>query len=245
MRALVKKHTVAIIQSSYIPWKGYFDIAHDVDEFIFLDDVQYTVRDWRTRNRIKTANGSIWLSVPAGSDRNRLICDVALDDDRWQEQHWKSIAHSYSRAPYFQQYAEFFEQLYRGQTWRNLSHMNRSTTELIARELLGIQAKFTDSRAYAARGSKQERILDLLKRSKANCYVSGPSAAGYLDPLKFEELGIALIFKDYSNYPEYSQLYPPFEHAVSILDLIFNTGPLAAEYIWGYRDSKPSLFANF
>lgn len=227
--------TVAIIQSSYIPWKGYFDIIHDVDEFIFLDDVQYTVRDWRTRNRIKTANGPIWLSVPAGSDRNRLICEVTLDDDRWQERHWKSILHSYSRAPHFRQYAEFFEELYRGRVWGNLSEMNRCITERIARELLGIRTQFSDSRAYAAQGAKQDKILDLLKLSKADRYISGPSASGYLDQAKFEELGIALVFKDYADYPEYDQLYPPFEHAVSVMDLIFNAGPRATDYIWGHR----------
>src|SRR5579875_99675 len=106
--------TVAIIQSSYIPWKGYFDIINDVDEFIFLDDVQYTVRDWRTRNRIKTANGSMWLTVPAGSNRNRLICDVTIEDSSWQKRHWQTIRHNYSRAPYFREYESFFEELYLG-----------------------------------------------------------------------------------------------------------------------------------
>jgi len=228
-------HTVAIIQSSYIPWKGYFDIIHDVDEFIFLDDVQYTIRDWRTRNRIKTANGMIWLTVPAGSDRNRLICDVALDDSSWQERHWKSIVHSYSRAPYFRQYAEFFETFYRGRSWSNLSEMNRAITQRIAHELLGLQTIFTDSRAYASQGAKQDKIIDLLRLSEADCYISGPSAAGYLEPEKFEELGVNLVFKDYSDYPQYEQLYPPFEHAVSIMDLIFNTGSNATDYIWGHR----------
>jgi hypothetical protein len=231
----MSRHTVAIIQSSYIPWKGYFDIIHDVDEFIFLDDVQYTTRDWRTRNRIKTANGSIWLTVPAGSDRNRLICDVSLDDVSWQEKHWKSIVHSYSRAPYFRQYADFFENLYRVRTWTNLSEMNRHMTEHIARELLGIRTRFTDSRIYAAQGSKLDKILDLLKLSGADRYISGPSASGYLDQAKFEELGIALVLKEYSGYPVYEQLYPPFEHAVSVIDLIFNAGSNAADFIWGYR----------
>lgn len=231
----MSKHTVAIIQSSYIPWKGYFDIIHDVDEFIFLDDVQYTVRDWRTRNRIKTTNGSIWLTVPAGSDRNRLICDVSLDDNSWQEKHWRSIVHSYSRAPYFRQYGDFFENLYRGHVWTNLSEMNRHMVQHIAHELLGIRTRFTDSRAYSAEGSKLDKILDLLRLSQADCYISGPSASNYLDPAKFERAGIALMLKDYSNYPEYEQLYPPFEHAVSIIDLIFNTGPNAADFIWNSR----------
>lgn len=231
----MSEHTVAIIQSSYIPWKGYFDIIHDVDEFIFLDDVQFTVRDWRTRNRIKTANGTSWLSVPAGTNRHRLICEVSLDEPGWQQKHWKTLCHSYSRAPYFRQYAAFFEELYLGQTWTNLSHMNRSMTQRIALELLGIHTTFSDSRNYSAQGAKLDRILDLLKLSGATRYISGPMAADYIDPSRFETIGIELQFKNYSDYPDYAQLYPPFEHAVSVVDLIFNTGPHAPEYIWGHR----------
>lgn len=228
-------HKVAIIQSSYIPWKGYFDIIHDVDEFIFLDDVQFTSRDWRSRNRIKTADGAHWLTVPAGSDRSRLICEVTLDDAGWQTKHWKTLCHSYSRAPFFRQYASFFEELYLGQTWRNLSEMNQTMTQRIAHELLGIRTVFADSRGYAAQGAKLDRIIDLLRRCSATSYLSGPLAANYLEPQKFDALGIALQLKNYSDYPEYPQLYPPFEHAVSVLDLIFNTGPQAPEYIWGHR----------
>jgi len=228
-------HKVAIIQSSYIPWKGYFDIIHDVDEFIFLDDVQFTSRDWRSRNRIKAAGGTHWLTVPAGANRNRLICEVALDDPAWQEKHWKTLCHSYSRAPFFRQYAPFFEELYLGQAWANLSEMNQSMTQRIARELLGIRTTFTDSRSYAAQGAKLDRIIDLLRLSGATSYLSGPLAANYLEPPKFAALGMDLQLKDYTDYPEYPQLYPPFEHAVSVLDLIFNAGPRAPEYIWGHR----------
>ena len=228
-------HKVAIIQSSYIPWKGYFDIIHDVDEFIFLDDVQFTTRDWRSRNRIKTADGTHWLTVPTGGSRSRLICDVMLRDPGWQEKHWKTLCHSYARAPFFRQYVPFFEELYLGQEWANLSEMNQLMTQRIARELLGIRTVFTDARTYPAQGAKLDRIIDLLRLSGAASYLSGPLAADYLEPRKFEALGIALQLKDYSDYPEYAQLYPPFEHTVSVLDLIFNTGPHASEYIWGHR----------
>jgi hypothetical protein len=235
MCSAMSNRVVAIIQSSYIPWKGYFDIIHDVDEFIFLDDVQYTVRDWRTRNRIKTANGSIWLTVPAGSNRSRLLCDVSLENDGWQKRHWKSICHNYSRAPHFERYRTFFEELYLSRDWLNLSEMNQHVTGRIATELLGIKTKFTDSRYYVAEGVKLDRILSLVKQSGATTYLSGPSAAGYLDKASFESLGVDLLLKDYSDYPDYPQLYPPFEHGVSILDLIFNAGPRAADYIWGHR----------
>ncbi|HKU17735.1 MAG TPA: WbqC family protein [Candidatus Saccharimonadales bacterium] len=227
--------TVAIIQSSYIPWKGYFDIINDVDEFIFLDDVQYTVRDWRTRNRIKTANGLMWLTVPAGSNRNRLICDVTIEDSSWQKRHWQTIRHNYSRAPYFREYESFFEELYLGRTWTNLSDMNRHITQRIATDLLGIRTTFTDSRTYNAQGARLGRILDLIRLSGAKRYLSGPSASNYLDIEKFKAIGVELKLKDYSDYPEYPQLYQPFEHTVSVIDLIFNTGPHAISYIWGHR----------
>ena len=231
-------HKVAIIQSSYIPWKGYFDIIHDVDEFIFLDDVQFTTRDWRSRNRIKTAEGTHWLTVPAGGSRNRLICDVMLDDAGWQEKHWKTLCHSYARSPFFRQYASFFEELYLGKAWTNLSQMNQTMTQRIACELLGVHTVFTDARHYAAQGAKLERILDLLRRSGATSYLSGPLAADYLEPQKFAALDIQLRIKDYSDYPMYPQLHPPFEHKVSVLDMIFNMGPQASEYIWGHRDHR-------
>lgn len=228
-------HKVAIIQSSYIPWKGYFDIIHDVDEFIFLDDVQFTTRDWRSRNRIKTTNGTQWLSVPAGGHISPLICEVTLKDPGWQKKHWKTLCQNYTRAPFFRQYAPFFEELYLGQAWTNLSEMNQAMTQRIARELLGIHTAFTDARTYSAQGTKLDRVINLLQLSGATSYLSGPLAADYLDPPKFEALGIALQLKDYSDYPEYPQLYPPFEHTVSVIDLIFNTGPHAPEYTWGHR----------
>jgi hypothetical protein len=210
-----------------------------VDEFIFLDDVQFTTRDWRTRNRIKTANGPIWLSVPAGHDRNRRICDVLLPSSDWQEKHWKSIVHSYSKAPFFARYRPWFEELYLGTRWGSLSEMNQTVTTRIARDLLAITTHMVDSREYAADGASTDRLLDLIVRAGGDSYLSGPRAKAYLDSTLFEKAGIQLRFKDYSAYPAYPQLYPPFEHAVSILDLIFNTGPAAPDYIWGLHGSKP------
>lgn len=230
---------VAIIQSSYIPWKGYFDIIHDVDEFIFFDDVQFTTRDWRTRNRIKTANGLLWLSVPAGSNRNRLICDVTLSDHTWQTHHWKSILHAYSAAPFFDRYRPLFEEMYLGTEWVSLSELNQTMTRMIAGEILGITTHLTDSREYAAPGTRTEKLVELVARAHGTHYLSGPSARDYIEPGMFSARGITLEYKNYDDYPEYPQPFPPFEHAVSILDLIFNTGPDAPEFIWGQRRSRP------
>lgn len=154
--------TAVILQSNYIPWKGYFDLIHDANVFVFYDDVQFTVRDWRTRNRIKTPQGLHWLSVPAGSDRNRLICEVVLADDGWQAKHWQTIAQNYRKCPYFGHYRPLFEELYLGHRWDNLSELNQTIIRRIAREALGITTEFRDAREFRAQGQKQDRLLDIL-----------------------------------------------------------------------------------
>ena len=227
---------VAIIQSSYIPWKGYFDIIRSVDTFIFLDDVQYTIRDWRSRNRIKTRQGLKWLSVPVGNDTRRLIHEVAIPDDSWQEKHWQALVHSYSKAPYFARYAELLEEFYRGRIWTSLSEMNQWFTRTIAHNCLGITTRFRDSRELHPEGRKLDRLLDLIRKCGATCYLSGPSARDYIDDVRFSEAGIQLEYMDYSGYPTYPQLHGPFEHAVTILDLLFHVGPEAPHYIWGSQE---------
>lgn len=225
----------AIIQSSYLPWKGYFDIIHEVDHFVFLDDVQFTVRDWRTRNRIKTREGLAWLSVPAGSDRKRRICDVVLTDDRWQAKHWQSLVHSYGKAPHFHRYAPALEAVYREHRWERLSDLNQYLTRLIATDFLGIVTPMEDSRTFSADGAGQDRLLDILQKLDADHYLSGPAARSYIEPSAFARAGITLEWKNYGGYPEYPQFYGAFEHAVTVLDLLFQVGPDAPSYIWGWR----------
>lgn len=228
-------HRVAVLQSNYIPWKGYFDLIHDVDRFVFYDDVQYTKNDWRNRNKIKSTAGAQWLTVPVGEHLDRLICEVPLDARVWQAKHWRTIEQNYSRAPHFARYRGYFSDVYLGQQWDNLSAMNQSLIRHIAREFLGIATTFDDSRRFAAAGQKQDRLLDVLAGCGANSYLSGPAAKAYIEPAGFARAGIELHWKDYAGYPEYPQRFPPFEHGVTILDLLFNTGPDAPWYIWGWR----------
>ena len=226
---------VAILQSSYIPWKGYFDIIHDVDRFVFYDDVQFTPRDWRSRNRIKTPQGPLWLTVPAGQSRNRLICEVGLEDKSWGKKHWDTLRHAYGKAPYFASFRPFLEHVYLERRWESLSELNQFMTRTIAREFLGIGTEFRDSREYAAEGRKFDRLFDLAVKAGATSYLSGPSARDYIEPERFAAAGIELAYKSYGGYPEYPQPYPPFEHAVTILDLLFQTGADAPRHIWGWR----------
>lgn len=232
---------VAVLQSNYLPWKGYFDIIHDVDLFIFYDDVQYTKNDWRNRNRIKTPAGSKWLTVPTGTDLHRLICEVRLPDSGWQLKHWQSLRQSYSRAPNFEEYEKFFARVYAGMRWETLSELNQFLIKSISRDFLAIRTPFEDSRHFSVSGERQDRLIDLLRQVGCTHYLSGPTGRNYLDERVFDAAGIELEYKDYGGYPEYSQLHPPFDHHVSIVDLLFSVGDAAPSFIWGLK----SVTSNF
>lgn len=232
----MQNKTVAVLQSNYLPWKGYFDLIHDVDEFIFYDDVQYTKNDWRNRNRIHTASGEMWLTVPVGQAINRRICDVAIcQNQNWQEKHWRTLKQIYCKTDYFSLYKDYFEYVYRGRLWHSLSELNQYIIKHIATECLGIKTTFSDSRLYSAEGQKLNRLLHLLRKACATRYISGPAARVYIDEHRFKENNIQLLYKSYAGYPEYGQIHPPFDHHVSIVDLLFSVGPDAPYYIWGWR----------
>jgi hypothetical protein len=228
--------TVAVLQSNYLPWKGYFDIINDVDLFVFYDDVQFTKNDWRNRNLIKTPEGPAWITVPVGQDIGRLICEVALPDSNWAVKHWKTLKQYYSRAPHFARHRAFFEDTYLGRKWETLSALNHHLVRGIAGEFLGTRAAFADSRDFALAGAKGDRLLALLKLAGATRYVSGPSARDYLDEDAFRAAGIEVAWKSYEGYPEYPQFFPPFTHRVSVVDLLFQAGADAPARIWGWRD---------
>jgi len=227
--------TVVVLQSNYIPWKGYFDLIHDADLFIFYDDLQYTKNDWRNRNKIKTQTGAEWLTIPVGTDKHRLICETEIKNPFWQTKHWKTLQQNYAKAPHFSSYKAFFEDVYLGRSWTNLSELNQYLIRTISRDLLNLTTEFQDSRDYSLLGQRLDRLLDLVCKSGANRYISGPAAKDYIDPNPFAQAGIELEWKDYSGYPEYPQCFPPFEHGVTILDLLFNVGSDAPWYIWGWR----------
>jgi hypothetical protein len=223
---------VAIVQSSYIPWKGYFDLIRAVDEFILLDDVQFTRRDWRSRNRIKTRHGSTWLTVPVRSRGRYLqpINEVTVSDTAWGLRHWKILQASYGRTRFFADYTRVFEPLYREPVSDRLSLVNHSFIAAVC-QVLGIQTRITWSTDYHPRQGRTERLVDLCAQAGATEYLSGPSARDYLDLEAFAGAGLTVHFADYSGYRPYEQPYPPFDHAVTILDLLFCTGPAAIDYL--------------
>ena len=229
---------VGIIQSNYIPWKGYFDIIHEVDIFIFYDDVKYTKNDWRNRNKIKGANGTFWISVPVPKESVRhKIEQVELKDHSWQAKHFESIKSHYLNAQNFSEYEEFLRSIYLEKTWTNLSELNQTTIKAIC-QLLGIKTQFLRSSDFKLEGEKTDRLVSLLKQVDADYYLTGPKAKEYMEEFKLAEAGIELAYKDYSGYPEYDQLWGPFEHNVSILDLLLSCGKDSPFYIWGWRDRK-------
>jgi len=225
--------SVAIIQSNYIPWKGYFDIVNLVDEFIIFDDVQYTKRDWRNRNAIKASDGVRWLTVPVVSKGryHQLICETRVSDRTWAGKHWAALCHAYRKAPHFRAYGDHFEALYR-QAGEEvyLSHINYLLIRAVC-DVLGITTKLTWSMDYPASGSKTDRLVAICRAASATRYLSGPSARSYIEPEKFAASGIELSYMDYSGYPEYSQLHGEFQHKVSILDLLFNQGVNARRFM--------------
>jgi len=226
---------VVILQPSYIPWRGYFDQIHKADLFVFYDCVQYDKHGWRNRNKIKTAQGEQWLTVPVNTHgcvtEGRVIRDVPISwDTRWNEKHARSISQSYSKAPFYSTCLPLLEQIYARHD-EKLSDFTCASTELIARHLGIRHTQFVRSSEFPATGAKTDRIISILKHLGAKHYISGPSARAYIESEKFEAAGISLEFIDYS-YPEYQQLHEPFAPQVTVLDLLFNKGPEAHQFIW-------------
>ncbi len=226
---------VAILQSNYIPWKGYFDIIHSVDEFILYDDMQYTRRDWRNRNRIISKDGTIWLTIPVESKGKyyQKIKETKVSNHEWIETHKKCIQNNYARSPFFKEYKDVIFSTYDNcKTEDYLSKINYNFILTIC-SILGIETKISWSSDYLLIDGKTERLVQLVKDAGGDYYLSGPAAKDYIDAKQFEDANIELAWMDYSGYREYNQNSSKFIHEVSILDLIFNEGKRATDFIWG------------
>jgi hypothetical protein len=224
---------VAILQSNYIPWKGYFDIINRVDEFVLFDEAQYTKRDWRNRNKIKTPAGSVWLTIPVNvkGKFEQRISEAEVSNKGWADEHWKTIQHNYAKAPYFREFRPFFDELYAKAAQENhLSRVNHLFLSAIC-DLLGIHTRLSWSADYELPKGKNDRLIGICQQVNGAVYLSGPSARSYLDESLFHQANMQVEWMDYSGYPEYHQLYPPFDHAVSIVDLIFNEGGNAHQFM--------------
>ncbi|WP_028981470.1 WbqC family protein [Sporocytophaga myxococcoides] len=226
------KKTVVILQSNYIPWKGYFDLINSADEFIFYDDVQYTTGDWRNRNKIKTDEGAKWLTIPVGDNIKRTIKEVRFINKDWKRKHFQTLEKYYSKAPFYESSLPLINKLYFNEI-ETLSEFNQSAIKEIS-NWLGLTTKFNDSSIYAPKGDKIGRLIDILVKTEATEFLCGPAVKNYLKQESIQEKGIALRYFDYSGYKVYHQLFPPFIHEVSILDLIFNEGEHSIEFLKSY-----------
>jgi hypothetical protein len=227
---MIKK--VAVLQSNYIPWKGYFDIIAAVDEFILYDDMQYTRGDWRNRNQIKTPQGVQWLTVPlqVKGKYDQKIKDTLIYGNDWAIAHWKALVHNYRRSPHFDEVEIWLEPLYIAESYTHISQLNRRFIEAIC-HFLEIKTVISNSWDYILLDGKTERLADLCKQAGGTQYISGPSAKDYVEERIFADMGINLTWIDYSGYPEYPQLWGEFTHGVTILDLLFNCGKDAHLYM--------------
>lgn len=230
--------TVVITQSNYIPWRGYFDMFRLADEVVLLDSVQYTRRDWRNRNKIKTPQGPSWLSisVEVKGKYNQSIDETRIADLAWAESHWRTISLAYRRAAHFETHGQWVEDLLRNASKELLlTDVNEQLIRAICEKLkIGVTIRrCTDllPASTMAEMDSSERLAALAEQVGATRYISGPAAKAYLDYAAFDKRGIEVAWMDYSNYPSYPQLWGGFEPAVSVIDLILNTGDEAAHYL--------------
>ncbi len=230
--------TVVITQSNYLPWRGYFDMLRSADEVILLDSVQFTRRDWRNRNRIKTASGPVWLTVPVEvkGRYHQAIDETRISDPDWASAHRRSIELAYRRAPFQAEIGPWLDDLLASVAGEPmLSAINRTLLRAICAKL-GLAIPFRNCTDLLPREAMQamdptERLVRLAEAAGATRYLSGPAAKAYLDPAPFTALGIEVAWMSYAGYPDYPQLWGEFEPAVSVVDLLFNTGAEAPRFL--------------
>jgi hypothetical protein len=216
--------SIAIIQSNYIPWKGYFDLMARADVLVIYDEVQYTKNDWRNRNIIKTPNGPQWLTIPVRQrSLSQRIFETEVTDPKWVVKHLRTMQMNYAKAPFFKEVFPVLESVYERLDTPFLSEINLQLL-LTVRDMLGISTEIIDSRNLNMEGDRSGRLVDAVLKLGGTEYISGAAAKDYLDVELFNSNGVSVSWMDYSNYPEYPQLFPPFVHKVSVVDLLFNAG---------------------
>jgi WbqC-like protein family len=227
----LSRQTLVILQSNYIPWKGYFDLIAAADEFLIYDEAQFTKNDWRNRNRIVLNGKPHWLTIAVKTAGvfGKSIEEVEVSDVRWAISHWSTIQQAYRHSPHWREIAPTIEAAYREAS--ELNHLTK-INELFLRSICGLLGLSTPIlRADIVPRTTEDptqRLVDICKVRRATTYLSGPAACDYLRPELFDEVGVALHYADYSSYPTYSQAMEPFNHGVSILDMLFQCGAAGA-----------------
>ncbi len=239
---------LGILQSAYLPWLGFFDQIRQCDLFLIYEDVQFTKKDWRSRNRIKTPQGPLWLSVPVQQKGvlGRKIRDVHIHEDgQWRKKHWRALAKNYAQAPYFAEHAAFFESIY-AESWKYLIDLNRAIIDyclqylgLKTRVIYSADTDLEQSYLQYCKGFAEptERIVYLCSHLGAGTFLEGASGRRFIVPEKLKQAGIDLVFHEY-EHPVYTQQFAGFAPCLSIVDLLFNHGPHSLEILASGTRSK-------
>lgn len=228
-------------QPVYLPWLGLFHKAALADSFVSFNQVQYLPKDWNNRNKIKTPNGPIWLTVPVltSGHREKPLSEIEISNDvPWQRKHWKSISLSYKNAPYFSRYAPFLEDVYQ-RKWSRLAELNDHMLRYFL-EALGIQVEFLDASEFQFQGKKSELVLDMCRQLKADVYIFGEMGKDYADVESFKRDGVRPVFQKY-EHPTYPQLHGDFVPYLSIIDLLFMCGEKSRDIVMQGNLSRGEL----
>jgi hypothetical protein len=223
---------VGIHQPHYLPWLRYFDKIARCDVFIVLDTVQFSKNGWQNRNRIKTASGTVLLTVPVLAALDETLDTLRIDNTQpWRKKHWRTIELSYAKAPHFADHASFLMDVYTRE-WDRLNDLNRHMLAYLV-DALGIQTRVVHASQLEVPGTATERLVNLIKAVGGNRYYTGAFAMdAYLDRRLLEQAGIELQIQDW-HAPEYPQLHGEFMMDLSIIDLIVNCGHMSLDILLG------------
>jgi len=227
---------VAVHQPQYLPWLGYFDKIDRADIFVLLDNVQFKKNEWQNRNRIKTAQGAQWLTVPVRHKFSQLINQVKINDkDKWQHRQRQAIISNYKKASYWYLLEEFFEEIFASK-WQYISQLNIHVVKKLA-ELLGITTPiFVASELGEFPEDPDGRLIALAKHFDADTYLAGGGGREYMNMEKYAESGIEVIFQEY-KHPVYNQLFGDFKPFMSVVDLIYNHGRASLGILRGNNEN--------
>ena len=227
----VKSMRVTILQPSYLPWLGFFEQMHRSDQFVLYDDVQFTRRDWRNRNRIRVVEGSVWLTVPViqKNKYEQSLLETRIDNSTsWKRKHLETIRCHYSKTPFFDLHFPWCEKIFNSE-WDFLLDLSLETIQYLKGELK-INTPLLRSSELGEPGNKTERLVSICKQLGATQYLSGESARNYISEKDFSDQGIELEYQKY-QHPEYPQRYEGFVPFLSTIDLLFNCGDKSMDFL--------------
>jgi hypothetical protein len=232
-------------QPVYLPWCGLIHKIALADEFVVFDAVQYLKKDWNNRNKIKTAQGPSWLTVPVKTHGkfDQLLIDVKIDNEQnWSKKHLRAFHLNYSKTPYFESYIDFFEDLY-AREWEFLAELNNYILQFILSDL-GIKIPIKLAHQLDFEGSKSALVQNMCEKLNADIYIFGALGKDYADINSFHQAGVQVYFQEY-KHPKYPQRFSEFEPYMTIFDLMFNCGPSSLSILMSDNMDKQQLINSF